>query len=63
MAAAFVEALKRPDVVKGQFDLLYASLLGEADEGEQEQQPYSDNDDDEDEEPEPEPVRGACTID
>lgn len=29
---AFAEALKRPDVVKGQFDLLYASLLGEGEQ-------------------------------
>lgn len=37
MAAAFVEALKRPDVVRGQFDLLYASLLGEGNEEEEEE--------------------------
>lgn len=37
-ALAFSEALKRPDVVKGQFDLLYASLLGDGD-GEEEQRP------------------------
>ena len=35
MAAAFAEALKRPDVVRDQFDLLYASLLGEGEEEEE----------------------------
>jgi len=34
-SAAFAEALKRPDVVKVQFDLLYASLLGEEEDEEE----------------------------
>ncbi len=37
-SAAFAEALKRPDVVKGQFDLLYASLLGKEEDEEDEKE-------------------------